>query len=103
MEKTPQLVDEKYLTKLCYVVQRNSQRLIEFFSNVVSEWVFSRRVRLTPEFIHDLSVTFMLTKEYTGFTTLIKIIFDEGLAVNATTKPVWVKIMKRCPDDAQKG
>ena len=76
---------------------------MEFFSNVISEWVFARKVNLSPEFIQNLSVTFMITKEYTSFTTLIKIIFDENLPLQPQTKAIWVRIMKRCPDDAQKG
>jgi hypothetical protein len=60
-------------------------------------------VKLTPEFINVLSITFLATKEYTSFTTLIKVIFDEQLPMELHTKNVWVKLMKRCPDDAQKG
>lgn len=72
----------------------------EYFNQIATAYIFSFKVALTPDFVHELSITFMYLKDFTSFASLVKIIYDKRLPLNQETRPIWIKIMKKCPDDS---
>lgn len=100
--KFPDQVDETILQRFCYVVQKNSTKLVEYFNQIATAYIFAFKVNLTPEFVHELSITFMSLRDYTSFASLAKIIYDKKLPLNPESRVLWIKIMKKCPDDGQR-